>query len=142
MFLVDVNVLIYAHRPEVPQHGHCLTWLESMVNTGSSFGMAEFVLSSFIRVITNPRAFAVPTPLIQAIRVANDLLARPNCMRIRPGPGHWALFTGLCAAVNARGNLVTDAYLAALAIEHDCDWISTDRDFARFPGLRWRHPLA
>lgn len=142
MILVDVNVIIYANRPEVPQHRECLSWLEGTVNSGRPFGMSELVLSSFIRIISNPRVFVAPTPLHHAIRVANELLARDNCVHIRPGPSHWSLFTGLCIAVNACGNLVTDAYLAALAIEHDCDWISTDSDFARFPGLRWRQPGA
>jgi uncharacterized protein len=69
------------------------------------------------------------------------LRTRPNCVPIVPGPRHWDLFVSLCHRANARGNLVRDAYLAALAIESGSEWITTDRGFARYPGLRWRHPL-
>jgi uncharacterized protein len=92
-------------------------------------------------VVTHPRIFNTPTPIKTALSVASGLLDRPNCTRIRPGPRHWDVFSTLCGAVGVRGNLVPDAYLAALAIESGSEWVTTDRDYARFPGLRWRHPL-
>jgi toxin-antitoxin system PIN domain toxin len=79
--------------------------------------------------------------LSAALAFVEEVRDQPNCVIVRPGPRHWELFTDLCRRVNARGNLVPDAYLAALAIESGSEWITTDRDYARFPGLRWRHPL-
>jgi len=99
------------------------------------------VLSGFLRIVTNRRLLPSPLPLRDAIDVAERIRSRSNCMVIHPGARHWNLFVDLCRRVNARGNLVPDAYLAALAIESGSEWITTDRDYARFPGLHWRHPL-
>ena len=85
--------------------------------------------------------FADPTPLDVALAFADAIRTRPNAVPIEPGPRHWEIFSNLCVAAGACGNLVADANLAALAIETGCEWITTDRDFARFPGLTWRHPL-
>jgi hypothetical protein len=104
--------------------------------------MSELILSSFIRILTNPKAFNVPTALDDAIAAAERLRERPNCVLVSPGSMHWEIFARLCRQTEAKGNLITDAYLAALAIEVGAEWITTDRDFSRFPGLRWRHPLA
>ena len=82
-----------------------------------------------------------PSPLSSALAFVDALLNQPNAVVLRPGARHWAIFSSLCRAAEARGNLVADAYHAALAIEHGCEWITTDRDYARFTGLRWRHPL-
>lgn len=99
------------------------------------------MLSAFVRIATNPRAFAVPTPLEDAFRFTNRLLQRSNARVVRPGERHWRIFEDLCRRTQARGALIGDAQHAALALEHGCEWISFDRDFARFPDLRWRHPL-
>lgn len=141
MLLADVNVLIYAHRAESPEHVAYARWLTSTVNNPEPFGLSEQVLSSLVRIVTNPRAFAEPTPLETALAFCRSLLDRPNAVRLRPGPRHFDIFVDLCRKANAPSKLVADAYLAALAIEHGCEWISTDSDFGRFPGLRWRHPL-
>jgi toxin-antitoxin system PIN domain toxin len=98
-------------------------------------------LSAFMRIVTHPRIFRTPTPLQEALRAVSTLRGQPNCVPISPGPRHWEIFADLCRKAEARGNLVPDAYLAALAIESGCEWITTDRDYSRFPGLRWRHPL-
>lgn len=95
-----------------------------------------------MRIVTHPKIFRGPTPLDQALTFTEQIRSRPTCVPIAPGPRHWRVFTGLCRETQARGNLVPDAYLAALAIESGSEWITTDRDYARFPGLRWRHPLA
>jgi len=100
------------------------------------------VLSGFVRVVTHSRIFPVPTPLSEALAQAEGLRARPNCVQVAPGTRHWEIFVRLCLAVHAKGSLVADAYLAALAIESGSEWITTDRDYSRFPDLRWRHPLA
>lgn len=99
------------------------------------------MLSGFLRIVTNPRAFARPDPIEAAIVFVEALRSRPNAVPITPGRRHWDIFAELCRAVEAKGNLVPDAYLAALAIESGSDWITADRDYSRFPGLRWRHPL-
>jgi uncharacterized protein len=97
------------------------------------------VLSGFTRVVTNPRVFAKPTPLEEAFAFCSTLRSRRNAVVVAPGPRHWSLFTDLCARANAKGNLVADAYLAALAIESGSTWATADRDYARFPGLALAH---
>jgi toxin-antitoxin system PIN domain toxin len=141
MLLCDVNVLIRAARIDVEEHERYAQWLEDVVNGDQAFGVSDLVLSAFIRIVTNRRAFREPTSLADALGFVAQLRAPANCIVIQPGVRHWDLFADLCQRVNARGNLVPDAYLAALAIESGCEWITTDRDYARFPGLRWRHPL-
>lgn len=136
-----MNVLVYAHRRDAADHARYRAWLERAVGSRRPYGLSEMVLSSFIRVVTQARVFPTPTPLGDALAEAENLRAQPNCVLVAPGPAHWEIFADLCRSVSARGNLVTDAYLAALAIESGSDWITTDRDFSRFPGLRWRHPL-
>ena len=99
------------------------------------------MLSGFLRVVTNPRVFGQPTPMEAALDFAGLVRSQPNHVPVEPGQRHWDIFTGLCRSAGVKGNLVPDAYLAALAIESGSEWITTDRDFSRFPGLRWRHPL-
>ena len=91
--------------------------------------------------MTHPRIYAEPTPIEHALDYVESLRSHPNSVVIAPGADHFDIFRQLCASVAANGNLVPDAYFAALAIESGSDWITDDRDFARFPGLRWRHPL-
>jgi uncharacterized protein len=98
-------------------------------------------MSSFIRVVTNAKIFELPTPLDAAFEFVEGIRAYPNTVTLSPGPRHWEIFEIVARSADARGNLVTDAYLAALALESGCELISSDRDFARFQGLRWRHPL-
>src|SRR5438552_713089 len=141
MLMIDANVLVYAYRQAAPEHRSYLRWLQECVNSDQPFGMADLVLSGFVRIATHPKVFDPPSPLEPAIRFAEALRSRPNCVTISPGPRHWDIFTRLCRAVNARCNLVPDGYLAALAIESGSEWVTTDRDYSRFPGLRWRHPL-
>ena len=111
------------------------------MSADQAYGIADLVLSGFMRVVTHPRVFKQPTPLPQAAAFCAALRARPNASLLSPGPRHWQIFTDLCTEVGARGNLVPDAYLAAIAIETDSDWVTTDRDYRRFSGLRVRHPL-
>ncbi|HET6340802.1 MAG TPA: type II toxin-antitoxin system VapC family toxin [Gemmatimonadota bacterium] len=141
MILIDVNVLVYAHREECTDHQHYRHWLEETVNADHAYGMADLVLSGFLRIVTHPRVFPQPTPLEVALAFCASVRDRGNCVAVGPGPRHWEVFTRLCRGSAVRGNLVPDAYLAALAIESGSEWITTDRDYARFPGLKWRHPL-
>jgi toxin-antitoxin system PIN domain toxin len=141
VILFDVNVLLNAHRSGQEHHQVARELLETVVNAPAPFALSELVLSAFVRIATNPRAFTVPTPLDQAFRFADSLLRRSNARIVRPGERHWQLFEELCRRTQAQGALIADAQHAALALEHGCEWISFDRDFARFPDLRWRHPL-
>ncbi len=141
MILPDVNVLIYAHREDMEGHGDYAAWLADQAASATAFGVSEFVLSGFVRVATNPRVFDVPTPLSEALAFASTVREIPNAVRVVPGERHWGIFTNLCEAVGARGNRVPDAYLAALAIETGAEFITNDRGFSRFPGLRWSRAL-
>lgn len=141
MILVDVNVLVAAFHDGAPDHARYRDWLDDVVLSPGPFGVSELVLSGFIRVATHPGIFDPPAPIEVALAFANALRSQPNAVIVAPGPRHWAIFTSLCETAGAKGNLVPDAYLAALAIESGSEWITTDRDFSRFPGLRWRHPL-
>jgi len=139
--LIDVNVLVYAHREDSDEHDAFRSWLQDLVNSDAAFGMSDLVLSGFIRVVTHPRIFAPPTSIETAIGAAARIREQPNCVTIDPGPRHWGIFARLCRDAGVKGGLVTDAFFAALAIESGSEWITTDRDYARFPGLRWSHPL-
>lgn len=141
MILPDANVLIYAFRRDADRHVEYRRWLESALYDESAVGLSDMVLSSVVRIVTHPKVFGQPSTLEQALGFAEFLWVQPNVVRLVPGNRHWALFADLCRAVDAKGNLIADAYLAALAMEAGAEWITTDRDFARFPGLRWRHPL-
>jgi uncharacterized protein len=141
MRLVDVNVLVAAFRDDATGHKVCRGLVEEMVYGPLPYGVSDLVLSGFLRVATHPRVFDPPAPLGEAMAFAQAYRSSDAAVVIAPGPRHWPIFSSLCRAARAKGNLVPDAYLAALAIEHGCEWISADRDFARFPGLRWRHPF-
>lgn len=135
-------MLVYAHRRDATDHAKYRAWLEGAVGSGTAYGLSELVLSAFVRVVTHTRVFPVPTPTAAALDEADNLRTQPNCVLISPGSAHWEIFAGLCRKADVKGGLVADAYLAALAIESGSEWITTDRDFSRFPGLRWRHPLS
>jgi toxin-antitoxin system PIN domain toxin len=141
VILIDVNVLVYAHREDATDHSRYRQWLTDLINGDTAYGVADLVLSGFVRVVTHPRVFRAPSPLESALAFVSEIRDRSHRVPVAPGERHWDIFTGLCRAGSARGNLVADAYLAALAIESGAEWITTDRDYARFPALRWRHPL-
>lgn len=141
MRLIDVNVLVYVHREDAPEHASHLRWWQECSRADQAFGVADLVLAGFLRVVTHPGIFRPPSPLEAALRFVGEVKACRNYIEVAPGPRHWEIFLRLCRVANARGNLVPDAYLAALAIESGSEWITTDRGYSRFPGLRWRHPL-
>ncbi len=140
MVLPDVNVLVYAHRTDTPAHAGCLRWLEAVINGPNAYGYSELVLGGFLRVVTHPRVFTTPSRMEPALAFVDGIRSQPNAVPIAPGPRHWGIFEDLCRKTNPKGNLVPDAYLAALAIESGSEWVTTDRDYSRFPGLKWRHP--
>ena len=141
MVLIDVNVLVYAHRRDAAEHSRYWDWLQSVVSSDAAYGVSDLVLSGFVRVVTHPRVFREPSPIEAALAFTTELRERPNAVPVVSGERHWDIFTRLCRESGARGNLIADAYLAALAIESGNEWVTTDRDYARFRGLQWRHPL-
>ena len=141
VLLLDVNVLVYAHRQDAVDHTRYRDWVDAMLRADAAFATSEMVLSGFLRVVTHPRIFKIPSPFDVAVAFADAIRQRPNAIAVAPGERHWEIFIRLCRKADARGNLLADAYLAALAIESGCEWITTDRDYSRFDGLRWRHPF-
>ena len=141
MILMDVNVLVYAHREDVREHLAYRDWLESVLNSGSPYGFSELVLSGFIRVVTHPKVFEQPSSLNAAVAFAQQIRTAPQAISLVPGNSHWQIFLQCLEKISAKGNEVPDAYHAALALEMGCDWVTTDKGFRRFKGLRLRHPL-
>ena len=142
MIIPDVNVLVYAARDDSPRHVEYREWLVTAMRGQEAVGLSELVLSGVVRVLTHARVFNPPMGMSDALAYVNALRSQPRAVALRPGERHWSLFTTLCRDGDARGNLVADAYHAALAIEVGAEFVTTDRDFARFPGLRWRPPFA
>jgi uncharacterized protein len=140
MLLPDLNVLIGAHRTDSPAHPVCRDWLRSVYAGDEAFALCAPVLIGLVRVLTHPRVFRPADTLDQAFAFVESLVGHPNAVVLNPGRDHLRLFAEACSAANARGDLVTDAYLAALAIETGAVLVSADRDFARFAGLHWRRP--
>lgn len=142
MILPDVNVLVYAFRRDVPQHSTCRGWLNEVVEGDSRFGMSPLALAAVIRITTDRRIYPQPSMLEEVFGFTDSILTQPHCQAVRPGESHWEIFERLCVETNTTGPRITDAWYAALAIEWGCEWITLDRDFARFPGLKWRTPEA
>ena len=141
MRCVDVNVLVHAHRPESPQHADYRRWLDEARLGGEPLGVSATVSSGFVRIVTHPRIFKEPTPLGVALDFLDALRDSPATVPVLPGSRHWQIFTDLCRRLDAKGNTIPDVFVAAEAIEQGATWMSADRGFAGFPGLRWRHPL-
>ncbi len=141
MILPDVNVLVYAHHEESANHDAYRGWWEEVVNGPGGFGMADVVLSGFMRVTTHARVFETPLRTDVALDALGAIRSRPTCVPISSTPRHWPIFNELCGVTGATGNAVPDAYLAALAMASGGELITADRGFHRYPGLRYRHPL-
>lgn len=141
MLLLDSNVLVYAHWTGAPRHAEHRRWFERLLTSSEPVGISEWVLASFLRIVTHPRVFDPPTSMERALEFVTAVRESPNTVLVAPGDGHWEIFIRLCRDAGVRGNHVPDAFLAALAIESGSEWVTTDRGFARFPGLKWRTPL-
>ena len=142
LVLADVNVLVYAYHEDASGHAAYRDWLQELVNSDETYAVSDHILSGFLRIVTHAGVFDRPSPLDRALEFAVTVRDRPNAVPIAPGPRHWDIFVRLCRDGDARGNLVPDAFVAALAVEAGSELVTADRGFARFPGLRWRHPLA
>ena len=133
----DVNVLVSAFRADAEHHSRCRAWLGDAFSSRDRVGFSELVLSGVLRILTHPRIFHPPTPVDAAVAFVDALLAQPNSLALRPGNGHWRIFRSMAAALKLNGNRIPDAYHAALAIEHGCEWVTLDRGFSAYSGLRW-----
>ena len=137
----DVNVLVSAFREDATHHERCRAWLLEAMSGRERVGLSELVLSGVLRVLTHPRAFHPPTPTEAAIDFVDALRGQSSSTALRPGSGHWRIFRGMCATLRLTGNRIPDAWYAALAIEHGCEWVTLDRGFSAYPGLRWLNLL-
>jgi uncharacterized protein len=142
MMLADTNVLIYAHRLDAVRHEEYRAWIQAMVDGPEPYAVSDFALTGMVCVVTNRKIYRDhPATIDEALAFAEVIREQPHAHVVSPGPRFWEIFSRLCRQVDARAKFVPDAYLAALAIEHGCEVITADKDFRRFPGLRWRRPL-
>lgn len=141
MILLDVNVLVYACLHDAVRHAEYYGWLTNTLSGGTPVGFAPESLGAVVRITTHKGLWKTPISTDEALAFTTGVRSAPSAHAVQPGPGHWDVFVALCREARARGNLVTDAWLAALAIEQGCTLVTTDRDFARFKGLRFKHPL-
>jgi uncharacterized protein len=142
VILVDANLLIYAHSSSFTQHAAARAWLDEQINGVAQVGLPWICLLAFLRITTNPRLFPRPNPIAKAWEQVSTWLACDNVWVPPPTERHAAILAGLLAQGSIRGDLVTDAHIAALAIEHGLLLYSTDSDFGRFANLKWINPLA
>jgi hypothetical protein len=137
----DVNLLIHAHNSDSPLHAAARAWWEELLSSTRPVGLAWVTVLGFVRIATHRQVLERPLPVTVACAAARSWLAQPYVSVLHPGERHAEILFGLLEALGTAGNLTTDAHLAALAIEHQAQLQSTDRDFGRFPGLRWENPL-
>lgn len=136
MILPDVNPLVYALRQDDSKHAVSRAWLEGVIRGDTTFALSKLTLSAVVRVTTNRRSYLMPSSLDDAFGFCDDLITQPHCRLIEPGERHWEIFRRLCMETNTRGSDTTDAWYAALAIEWGCEWVTFDRDFLKFSGLK------
>jgi toxin-antitoxin system PIN domain toxin len=141
VIIPDVNLVVYAYNSDAPQHAVARAWWEGLLNGTEPIAIPWVVVLGFVRLMTHRSVLPHPMSPTVALAQIRAWFARPNVEHLEPGPQHVDLLDRLLSAVGTAGNLTTDAHLAALAIEHQCELHSNDNDFARFPGLRWRNPL-
>jgi toxin-antitoxin system PIN domain toxin len=138
--LVDANVLLYAVDEDAPLHSAAISWLDPALAGREAVGFAWIVLLAFVRLSTHPAVFPSPLAADQAFDVVESWLAQPASIVLDPTVRHLSVLRGLLTPLGTAANLVSDAHLAALAVEHGAEIVSFDADFARFPGVRWRRP--
>lgn len=141
MILIDANLLLYAYNPSSEHHPAARDWLEAVISREQRIGLSWIVVLAFLRLATTPRIFPEPLTMSEAISIVSSWLARPNVVLLYPTERHWEVLSSLLAVTRTRGRDVTDAHLAALSMEHGATFCTSDRDFARFPGLETLDPL-
>ncbi len=141
MIIVDANLLLYAYNTSAAEHQQARNWLEESLSRPELFGLSWQSITAFVRIGTNPRAFSRPLTIREATAEVSAWIERPMVRIVSPGQRHWEIFRRLLIGGQVRGPLVMDAHLAALAMEHGAVLYTTDRDFARFPGLKVLNPI-
>ena len=142
MIIPDVNLLVYAHNRAAMGHAEARAWWEDLIEREQPVGLAWAVMLGFVRLVTHPAVLVAPLAPVDALTYVRGWLDRSNVRIVEPGPRHLDLLDEIFRATDVAGSLTTDTHLAALAIEHQAELHSNDADFARFPGLRWRNPIA
>ncbi|MDR7423337.1 MAG: PIN domain-containing protein [Armatimonadota bacterium] len=142
MILVDANLLLYAYAAGSPRHAEARAWLEGVLSGPRPVRLAWATVQAFLRLSTHPRIFERPFSIDEACAIVEEWFTRPTVATLQPGDRHWEILRTLLRAAQARGDVVADAHLAALAIEHGATLCTTDRDFVRFPDLTFENPLA
>ncbi len=142
MIVPDINLLIHAYNTESRVHAAARAWWQDLLNGTGPVGLPWVTMLGFIRIATHRQVLARPLPAASACAHVRAWLAQPCVAVLEPGTRHADVLFGLIEQLGTAGNLTTDAHLAALCIEHQAELHSTDADFARFPGLRWRNPIA
>ena len=141
MTILDANILLYAYNADAPQQSVAAGWLSDLLDSGDVIGLPWITLWAFVRIATNSRIWPNPLSAGRAFAILEEWLSQPGVVVIQPGPAHAEILKRLVLAYSVTGPLVTDAVLAAVAMEHGATLASTDQDFRRFPELRWIHPL-
>jgi hypothetical protein len=142
MIILDANILLYAYDNGSMLHSKARSWVEDVFSGTTPIGLPWQTINAFLRIMTNSRLPGERFSIREAARIAELWLEQPNVRPLAPSEDHWPLFRQMIIEGQASGPLVTDAQLAALAIEYGGVLHTTDRDFARFPGLRWKNPLS
>lgn len=142
MVVPDINLLVFAYNDEAPRHGAARAWWKELMTGRERIAIPWAVVLGFVRLVTHPAVFERPLPPMAAMARVREWFTRDHVLTLEPGPRHLQIIETLFDATGVAANLTTDTHLAALAIEHQCELHSNDADFGRFPGLRWRNPLA
>lgn len=141
MIVLDANILLYAYDDQAAEHGRIREWLAQQLRANEATGLPWISLWAFLRIATNPRITRTALALKEAFEIIEEIRSMPRAMLVQPGPQHAEILQHLAIGAHAAGPRITDATLAAIAIEHGAKLASTDRDFARFQGLNWINPL-
>lgn len=141
MILPDVNLLVYAHNEASRYHNQARSWWVELMQGSTPVGISWAVLTGFLRIVTHPGIQSAPLGIEEALSITDSWIDQPMVHWLEPGRRHYQILSSLLRSMGTGGNLITDAHLAALAIEHQAELHSNDADFARFPGLRWINPL-
>lgn len=141
MIIPDINLLIYAYNEVAPHHVKAKSWWERLLSEDTLVGIPWAVTFGFVRLMTHREVLVKPVPVGACCDFVEEWFGRPNVQPLEPGPRHLSIFRTFLSTIRMGGNLVTDAHLAALSVEHSCELHSNDSDFSRFPGLRWINPL-
>ena len=141
MITPDANIVLYAYNEDAPNHAKAKQWLEEQFSMSAAFGLSWQVITAFLRISTNPRAFPQPFDLSEAIEIVDEWLVLPNIEILTPTENHWTIFQNLIVEGNAKAALMMDAHLATLAVEHGVTLATTDRDFQKFSKLKIINPL-